>query len=205
MPATGEPPIELERPVSWVALVGFMGTGKSRIGWELSRALALHFVDTDKVIERVAGLTIQQIFEVYDEATFRSFESEVVDRCTALDQAVVSTGGGTFIRDDNRRKLLARGPVIALRASPETILERTRKHPRVLLQVPDPLGKINELLAVRKPFYDLAPIQVSTDGRLRRDVVAEIIARLEAWRDDEPFDFEAWQWEYNRWQNSASN
>jgi shikimate kinase len=204
MPATGEP-IELDRPVSWVALVGFMGTGKSRIGWELSRALALHFVDTDKVIERVAGLTIQQIFEVYDEATFRSFESEVVERCVALDQAVVSTGGGTFTRDENRRKLLSRGPVIALRASPETILERTRKHPRVLLQVPDPLGKINELLAVRKPFYDLAPIQVSTDGRLRRDVVAEIIARLEAWRDDEPFDFDAWQWEYQRWQNSTSN
>jgi shikimate kinase len=195
VPATGEP-IELERPVSWVALVGFMGTGKSRIGWELSRALALHFVDTDKVIERVAGLTIQQIFEVYDEATFRGFESEVVERCTALDQAVVSTGGGTFTREDNRRKLLTRGPVIALRASPETILERTRKHPRVLLQVPDPLGKINELLAVRKPFYDLAPIQVSTDGRMRRDVVAEIIARLEAWRDDEEFDFEAWQWAY---------
>jgi shikimate kinase len=203
MPATGEP-IELERPVSWVALVGFMGTGKSRIGWELSRALALHFVDTDKVIERVAGLTIQQIFEVYDESTFRSFESEVVDRCTALDQAVVSTGGGTFTREDNRRKLLARGPVIALRASPETILERTRKHPRVLLQVPDPLGKINELLAVRKPFYDLAPIQVSTDGRMRRDVVAEIMARLEAWRDDEPFDFDAWQGEYLRWQNASS-
>ena len=37
----------IERPVSWVALAGFMGTGKSRIGWELSRALALHFVDTD--------------------------------------------------------------------------------------------------------------------------------------------------------------
>ena len=196
MPATGEPLIHLERPVSWVALVGFMGTGKSRIGWELSRSLALHFVDTDKVIERVAGLTIQQIFEVFDEATFRGFESEVVERCVALDQAVVSTGGGTFTRADNRATLLARGPVIALRASPETILERTRKHPRVLLQVPDPLGKINELLALRTPFYDLAPIQVSTDGRMRRDVVAEIIARLEMWRDGVEFDLEEWQREH---------
>lgn len=196
MPATGEPPIQLERPVTWVALVGFMGTGKSRIGWELSRSLALHFVDTDKVIERVAGLTIQQIFEVFDEKTFRGFESEVVERCAALDQAVVSTGGGTFTFEHNRQVLLERGPVIALRASPETILERTRKHPRVLLQVPDPLGKINELLAQRKPFYDLAPIQVSTDGRMRRDVVAEIIARLEAWRDEREFDTEAWQREH---------
>jgi hypothetical protein len=109
MPRTGEP-IVIERPVSWVALVGFMGTGKSRIGWELSRALALHFVDTDKVIERITGLTIPQIFELYGEPTFRAYETEIVDRCIALDEAVVSCGGGTFINEENRQKLLERGP-----------------------------------------------------------------------------------------------
>ena len=187
MPRTGEP-IVIERPVTWVALVGFMGTGKSRIGWELSRALALHFVDTDKVIERVVGLTIPQIFELYGEPTFRAYETETVDRCIALDEAVVSCGGGMFINDENRRKLLERGPVVALRASPETIYERTKRSTRPLLQVPDPLGRIQELLEMRKPFFDAAPIQVSTDGRYRKEVVAEIIARLEAWQDGTEFD-----------------
>ncbi len=187
MPRTGEP-ILIERPVTWVALVGFMGTGKSRIGWELSRALALHFVDTDKVIERIAGLTIPQIFELYGEPTFRAYESEIVDRCIALDEAVVSCGGGTFINDENRRKLLKRGPVVALRASPETIFERTKRSTRPLLQVPDPLGRIQELLKMRRPFFDAAPIQVSTDGRYRKEVVAEIIARLQAWHDGTEFD-----------------
>ena len=178
-------PIELERPVTWVALVGFMGTGKSRIGWELSRALALHFFDTDKVIEKVAGLTVAQIFEVYGEPTFRAYESETVDRCIALNEAVISCGGGTFNNPENRLKLLARGPVVALVAGPETILERTKRSPRVLLQVPDPLGKIRELLEIRKPFYDQAPIQVSTDGRLRREVVQEIVEKLELWHEKE--------------------
>jgi shikimate kinase len=187
MPRTGEP-IRIERPVSWVALVGFMGTGKSRIGWELSRALALHFVDTDKVIERITGLTIPQIFELYGEPTFRAYETEIVDRCIALDEAVVSCGGGTFMNEDNRLKLLERGPVVALRASPETIFERTKRSTRPLLQVPDPLGRIQELLEMRKPFFDAAPIQVSTDGRYRKEVVAEIIARLEAWQDGTEFD-----------------
>jgi shikimate kinase len=184
---TGEP-VYIERPVSWVALVGFMGTGKSRIGWELSRALALHFFDTDKVIEKVAGLTVAQIFEVYGEPTFRAYESETVERCTQLDQAVISCGGGTFANAENRARLLERGPVVALSASPDTILERTKRSPRVLLQVPDPLAKIEELLAVRKPFYDQAPIQVSTDGRLRREVVQEIVEKLTAWYEtrDEP-------------------
>ena len=176
-------PIELDRPVDWVALVGFMGTGKSRIGWELSRALALHFFDTDKVIEKVAGLTVAQIFEAYGEPTFRAYESETIERCIALNEAVISCGGGTFNNSENRAKLLIRGPVVALSASPETILERTKRSPRVLLQVPDPLGKIRELLEIRKPFYDQAPIQVSTDGRLRREVVQEIVEKLEWWHE----------------------
>ncbi len=182
-------PIELDRPVDWVALVGFMGTGKSRIGWELSRALALHFFDTDKVIEKVAGLTVAQIFEAYGEPTFRAYESETIERCIALNEAVISCGGGTLNNPENRAKLLARGPVVALSASPETILERTKRSPRVLLQVPDPLGKIRELLEIRKPFYDQAPIQVSTDGRLRREVVQEIVEKLELWHEKEVSEY----------------
>ena len=185
MPRTGDP-IELERPVTWVAMVGFMGTGKSRIGSELARALALHFVDTDKLIEKTTGLTIPQIFDAFGEAEFRRVEAEAIDRCVRLDQFVISCGGGTFANNENRAKLIARGPVVALRASPETIFERTKRSSRPLLQVPDPIGRIRELLEIRKPFYDEAQIQVSTDGRQRRDVVQEIIEKLETWHAENP-------------------
>jgi shikimate kinase len=196
MPRVGDP-IDLERPANWVALVGFMGTGKSRIGSELARALALHFVDTDKLIEKSTGLSIPQIFEAFGEQEFRRVEAEAIMRCTRLDEFVISCGGGTFMSEPNRNLLLERGPVIALHASPETIFERTKRSSRPLLQVPDPIGRIRELLEARRPFYDLAPIHVSTDGRQRRDVVAEIIERLEAWSaeqdglmDAEPRDAE---------------
>jgi len=69
-----------ERPVTWVALAGFMGTGKSRIGWELSRRLSLTFIDTDRVIERVSYLCIADIFDLYGETVFRDYETEVVRR-----------------------------------------------------------------------------------------------------------------------------
>jgi shikimate kinase len=187
---TGEP-IEIERPVTWVAMVGFMGTGKSRIGWELSRALALHFVDTDKVIERVAGMPISQIFDLFGEGTFREYEEEVVRRVVRLDQVVVSCGGGTFINPNNRTRLLARGPVVALHASPETIFKRTRRFPRVLLQVPDPIARIVDLLEVRRPIYAEANIHVSTDGRQSRDVVQEIVERLQEWHDSRQDWYEA--------------
>jgi shikimate kinase len=185
MPRTGDP-IHLERPVTWVAMVGFMGTGKSRIGAELARALALHFIDTDKLIEKATGLSIPQIFEAFGETEFRRVEAEAVDRCVKLEEFVISCGGGSFIQPENRAKLLARGPVVALWASPETIFERTRRTPRPLLQVPDPIGRIQELLEGRRAAYAEAPIQVSTDGRRRSDVVAEIVELLEDWREMHP-------------------
>lgn len=172
-----------DRSVTWVALAGFMGTGKSRIGWELSRRLALTFIDTDRVIERVSCMRIADIFEVYGEDTFRSYETEVVRRCLALDEVVVSTGGGTVVRKINRDLLKSRGPVIVLTASPETIYKRTRRHKRPMLEVGDPTERIRTLLAARSEAYeDVATFAVSTDGRDSSDVVEEIVDHLGEWK-----------------------
>lgn len=171
-----------DRIVTWVALAGFMGTGKSRIGWELSRRLALTFIDTDRVIERVSCMRIADIFEVYGEEVFRNYETEVVRRCLKLDEVVVSTGGGTVVRKENRDLLKSRGPVVVLSASPETIFKRTRRHKRPMLEVGDPTERIRTLLAAREHAYDdVATFRVSTDGRDSADVVEEIVDKLAEW------------------------
>ena len=171
-----------ERPATWIALVGFMGTGKSRIGWELSRHLSLTFIDTDKVIERVSCMRISDIFEYYGEQTFRDYETEVVRRCLNLEKVVISTGGGTVTRPQNRQMLKGRGPVVALWASPETIYQRTRRHKRPLLEIGNPIDRIHELLETRKAAYDdVASLNVSTDGRHSGDVVEEIVEKLWTW------------------------
>lgn len=168
----------IDRPVSWVALAGFMGTGKSRIGWELSRALALHFVDTDKLITRVVGKSIPEVFAHEGEGYFRACEGEVVQRVTRLDYAVVSLGGGTFVHEENRRVLLSRGPVVVLWATPETILARTRNSDRPLLHTPDPLSRIEALMHEREGAYRQGTIHVNSDGRPSEEIVEEIIDRL---------------------------
>jgi len=175
-----------ERVVTWVAMAGFMGTGKSRIGWELSRRLQLTFIDTDRVIERVSGMRIADVFEFYGESVFRDYETEVVRRCVRLDEVVVSTGGGTIMRPENRALLKARGPVVVLSASPETVYRRTRRHRRPLLEQGDPLERIRQLMADRQAAYDeVASIRVSTDGRDSADVVEEIVAALVAWKEEQ--------------------
>ncbi|WP_157448935.1 shikimate kinase [Deinococcus peraridilitoris] len=185
---TGPSPSLIERPVSWVALAGFMGTGKSRIGWELSRALALHFVDTDKLIARVAGRPVPELFAQEGEARFRAFEREVVRRVVRLDYAVVSLGGGAFVAPENRQTLLARGPVVVLWASPETILKRTQHTDRPLLKTEQPLERIRGLMAEREGAYREGTIHVSSDGRASSEVVDEIVGKLWHWQQDEAED-----------------
>ncbi len=173
----------IDRPVSWVALAGFMGTGKSRIGWELSRELSLHFVDTDKLISRVVGKTIPEVFAERGEGYFRDCEAEIVRRVTRLDHAVISLGGGTFVSESNRRELLRRGPVVVLTATPETIYARTKNSDRPLLKVPDPLAIIAELMREREGAYQHGTIHVHSDGRPSEEIVAEIVDRLWDWQD----------------------
>ena len=176
-----------ERVVTWLAMAGFMGTGKSRIGWELSRRLQLTFVDTDRVIERVGCMRITDIFELYGEAVFRDYESEIVRRCVRLDEVVISTGGGTVVREENRKLLKERGPVVVLTASPETVYKRTRRHRRPVLEVGDPLDRIRTLMAARQSAYDdVAAFKVSTDGRDSSEVVEEIVEKLQVWRRAQP-------------------
>ncbi len=168
--------------MTWVALAGFMGTGKSRIGWELSRRLSLTFIDTDRVIERVSCMRVADIFEVYGEQVFRDYETEVVRRCLRLDEVVVSTGGGTVVRGENRALLASRGPVVVLEAGPDTIYKRTRRTKRPMLEIGDPRERISKLLGERTPLYhDIATIRVSTDGRNSSDVVEEIVQKLWEW------------------------
>ena len=172
-----------DRSVTWLALTGFMGTGKSRIGWELSRRLSLTFIDTDKVIERVSCMRISEIFEYYGEAVFRDYETEVVRRCLKLDEVVISTGGGTVTRKENRDMLKSRGPVVGLKASPETIYKRTRRNKRPMIEMGDPVERIHSLLEKRRAAYeDAASFIVSTDGRDSTDVVEEIVSKLGQWQ-----------------------
>ncbi len=176
-----------DRPVTWVAMAGFMGTGKSRVGWELSRRLSLTFIDTDRVIERVSNMRIPDIFELYGEAVFRDYETEVVRRCVRLDEVVVSTGGGTVSREENRRLLKARGPVVVLTASAETVFRRTRRNRRPLLELGDPEKRIRDLMAARQAAYlDVATLTVSTDGRASHEVVDDIVERLSQWASAQP-------------------
>lgn len=156
-------------------LVGFMGTGKSYLGRALARDLGLRFVDSDQAIERACGASIPAIFADKGEAHFRQLEREFVESGHPQHNCVVACGGGMITQPGILELLSARGVVVALFASVETIMRRTSGNKRrPLLNVENPQERITTLLAEREPFYRQVPLAVITDGRSGLDLKARV-------------------------------
>jgi shikimate kinase len=169
------------RPVQNIALIGFMGTGKSTVGRLVAETLHFTFLDTDHVIEARASRSIAEIFEHEGEPAFREWERRIVDELTRRTKTVIATGGGLPANDANLASLKTHALVVCLWASPDTIWERVRGHRhRPLLNEPDPLQRIRDLLAARAPFYRQADVLVGVDTRSPREVAAHIVHHFHA-------------------------
>jgi shikimate kinase len=159
-----------------LALIGFMGAGKSSIGRLVAEHLQFDFVDTDDLIEKEAGKTVAEIFAEQGEAVFRKYEREVVEGLGGRRNIVIATGGGLATDAANMASLKRHALVVCLWASPETILERVagQTH-RPLLQTANPEARIRELLEQRAPAYRQADVLIHTGSRPSKDVAQQVI------------------------------
>ena len=163
-----------------VVLVGLMGSGKTRVGIELSKLLKLPFFDSDKEIERAAGLSIPEIFEKFGEKEFRTGEKKVMLRLLSEGGKVLASGGGAFIQPEIRKEIKENATSVWLKADLETLVERTsRTTHRPLLQGGDPAQKLKELMDARYPIYAEADITVMTDAQSPYDMAKRIKLELE--------------------------
>ena len=163
-------------------LVGFMGTGKTTIGRAVAQKLGFGLLDSDHEIERLQGKTIPDIFAQEGEAAFRAMERAFVEHGHPAQRSVVSCGGGLVVQPGMLERLKARGVVVCLHASIETILARTaRQRNRPLLAVEDPEARVRALYAQREPIYRRSGTLILTDSRPLHDITSHVIR---AWRGD---------------------
>jgi shikimate kinase len=149
-----------------IIFVGLPGSGKTTIGRQLARRLGVPFVDSDHVIEHRLGCSIREFFAREGEDSFRDVEQQVLDDLTQSHEGVIATGGGSVLREANRRHLRERGHVIYLRSTPEDVFRRVRHDTaRPLLQVDDPLARLRALFEARDPLYREAAHFVIETGR----------------------------------------
>ena len=171
-----------------IALVGFMGSGKSAVGKALAERLGRRFVEMDDLIVAKAGKSIPEIFRDDGEIAFRELEIEVTREIAGGTNVVIACGGGVVLNWINIDRLKQSSRVFCLAVSPAAVLARTSQEPgqRPLLDVPDPAARIRELLRFRGPFYRRAADSVvDTSKRTIDQVVDLIIRRL---KRDEGFD-----------------
>ena len=162
-----------------------MGAGKTTIGRSLAKRLSLSFVDTDKEIEARTGVSIPTIFEIEGEDGFRKREAQIIAEMSARSGLVVATGGGGVLRAENRANMRASGFVVYLNVPPQTLWERTRNdRNRPLLQVADPLLKLNQLFAIRDPLYREVATLVVDGSRTNAQGVLQLLLKeiSERWK-----------------------
>lgn len=151
-----------------IFLVGFMGSGKSHWGKIWAEENKCSFVDMDEVIEKIAGKTIAQLFEINGEAYFRKLEAETLRSCASLQNTLIASGGGTPCYHDNMEWMNANGVTIYLSCTAQEVLKRVEeeqeKRPLLKkLNQAELLFFIEQKLAERLPFYSQATYSVSSD------------------------------------------
>lgn len=162
-----------------LVLVGLMGAGKSSVGRRLAKHLGLRFIDADDEIEKAAGLSIEDIFELYGEEEFRAGERRVILRILSESPCVLATGGGAFMDKEIRDAIGNSAVSIWLKAELKTLLERTsRRGGRPLLKNGDPAQILEKLTKERYPVYATADITIESGDNTLDEMVAKIDAAL---------------------------
>lgn len=161
-----------------IVLIGMMGAGKSSVGRCLQSRTGLARFDTDEAVAQHFRLTIPEIFEQFGEAKFRDAETEMLRNFSPPKPAVVITGGGAVLRQENADLLRRLGIVIWLEADEGTLFERaTRRGNRPLLRAENPRARLEALLAERTPLYEkAADLRIDT-SQLSHDEVADWILK----------------------------
>ena len=166
------------RPPPLIALIGFMGAGKTTVGRILAARLGYEFIDTDDVIVQRAGAPIAEIFRARGEADFRRLEAEALASLAGRTRAVVAAGGGAPAQAANRQFFASQAVTFHLRVSLPHARDRATSAQgavRPLLSQGD--TAVQQLYDSRRPMYEELGKPVETDGRSPAEV-AEMIVRL---------------------------
>jgi len=163
-----------------LVLTGMMGVGKSTIGRLLAKRLKIKFIDVDKIIERNERKSIKKIFEDNGEKYFRKIEEKITFKIIKKKNAVIALGGGAFINNAIREKVLKTCISIWLKVSLEKLIVRYKRNNRRPLLDKRKLDiNVKKIYQTRKNIYRLANFKVNCDNINKTQIVDKILVFYE--------------------------
>ncbi len=158
-----------------IVLIGMMGSGKSTIGYILSKSIQLKFVDVDKVIEKKTGLKIYNIFEKKGEGYFRNLEEEITLKFLKDKGNIISIGGGGFLNNKIRKEIIDNNLSFWLSWNNSTILKRIFRNKKRPIAFNSSKNKLKKLICERSKIYSEAKYKINCETLTKNMIVNKII------------------------------
>jgi shikimate kinase len=163
-----------------IVLIGMMGAGKSTVALCLQRRTRLALLDTDEIVASKFGMSIPEIFIKRGEDKFRKAEAAALRSLETTEQAIIVTGGGIVMGEENIELLKRLGVVVWLDGDEKTLFERaSRSGNRPLLQSENPRKAFAQILRARRLLYaNIAHLRFDTSVFTDEEVAVAILSKL---------------------------
>ena len=158
-----------------LVFLGMMGSGKSSIGFLVAKKLNLKFMDIDNIIEKEVGMKIVDIFKDKGESYFRILEEKNTLKVLNFNNSVISLGGGAFMNNKIRKKVLSNNFSFWLNWNAETLLIRIKKNKKRPLAFNSSDTELMSLIKSRSKIYSKAQIKINCNNLKKSEIIEKIL------------------------------
>src|SRR5467141_5135593 len=166
-----------------IALIGLRGAGKSTLGAKLAEERAMPFIETDREIEKDAGMPLAEIFALYGQSGYRAIEKRTLERVlNENEHAVLSVGGGVVSEKDTFDYLLSHCYTVWIKAQPEEYMRRAMAQGdfRAMAGNDHAMEDLRRILEAREPLYRQAEMELDTSGSSAEESFLKLKTTLQA-------------------------
>ena len=162
-----------------LVFLGMMGSGKSSIGLLVAKKLKLDFVDIDKEIEKILGISINKIFETKGENYFRKYEEKITLKKLKFNSTIISLGGGGFTNKNIRQEVLKNHISFWLNWNNEILLNRIKNSKKRPIAFNSTDDELIDLIKKRSNIYSKALYEIKCDNLSKNEIVKKILKNYE--------------------------
>ena len=161
-----------------IVFLGMMGSGKSSIGFLVSKKLKLNFFDIDRQIEDRLGMKISKIFETRGEKFFRELEEEIALKTLKKNKIVISLGGGAFMNKKIRKEVLDNHLSFWLQWDDKILIERIKNSKKRPIAIQSSNDELLDLMKKRSSIYSKARYKINCNNLTKIEIAEKVLKNL---------------------------